>query len=405
VRRIFYNKKECSRVYSGLFYLSGGIIVENTVTAKKTPLYNRHVEAGGKIVEFAGYFMPIQYEGIIAEHEHVRTKTGIFDLTHMGEIKVTGKNAPAFVNYIITNEVASLPTGAIVYTAICREDGGILDDALAYRTDYGVYLVVNASNKDKIFNWMLKQSENWNDLKIEDLSDQTALIAVQGPDAEKIVQKITPINLGVMEYYTFTEGRILDTEGIVSRTGYTGEDGFEIYINNENAESVWDTLVTEGRPYDLKPIGLGARDTLRLEAKYVLYGNELSENINPLEAGIKFAVNFDKDDFIGKNALQRINENKPLRKLIGFELIKPGVPRKDYPVQDKSGREIGLVTSGTHSPSLKKAIGLALVERESVKRGDEIDILIRGKKVQAKVIKTPFYTGTVKNKKSSKKED
>jgi aminomethyltransferase len=376
--------------------------MENTVTAKKTPLYDRHIEAGGKIVEFAGYFMPVQYEGIIAEHEHVRNKAGIFDLTHMGEIEITGENAPAFANHIITNDVASLPTGGIVYTAICREDGGILDDALAYRKDNGVYLVVNAVNKDKIYNWMLKQSKDWRDIKLEDLSDQTALIAVQGPDAEKIVQKITPIDLSGMEYYTFTTGKILNTEGIISRTGYTGEDGFEIYTDYDSAESIWDKLITEGKPYDLKPIGLGARDTLRLEAKYVLYGHELGENINPLEAGIKFAVNFDKENFIGKDALLKINEEKPARKLIGFELLKPGVPRKDYLVQDRTGREIGLVTSGTHSPTLKKSIGLALVERESVKRGDEINVIIRNKETPAKVIKTPFYTGTVKNKKPVK---
>jgi aminomethyltransferase len=373
--------------------------LEKTAAIKKTPLYEKHAQAGGKLVEFAGYMMPIQYEGIIAEHELVRSRAGIFDLTHMGEIEITGKQAVEFVNHLITNDVASLSPGEIVYTAICREDGGILDDALAYRTSDGVYMVVNASNKDKIYKWMEKQIQNRQEVKIKDLSDETSLVAVQGPDAEKIVQKITSMDLSGMEYYTFVKGNAAGAEGIISRTGYTGEDGFEIYIDNNDAEKIWDALVSAGEPFGMKPIGLGARDTLRLEAKYALYGHELGEDVTPLEAGIKWVVNFNKGDFIGRDALVKMEEEKPPRKLVGFELTKPGVPRHEFPVLDKSGREIGKVTSGTHSPTLKKPIGLALVERESVKRGDEIDILIRGRKTPGKVVKTPFYTGTVKSKK------
>ena len=347
------------------------------------------------MVDFAGYRMPIQYEGIIAEHEAVRTKAGIFDLTHMGEIEVRGEGAVDYVNRLITNDAASLPTGGIVYTAICRDDGGILDDALAYKMEDRVMMVVNASNKEKIHRWMLKHETP--DAKVVDLSDATALIAVQGPEAEKIVQKITPCDLSKIPYYNFIHGKILDAEGIISRTGYTGEDGFELYVKNDDAPAIWDRLMEEGAGKGLKPIGLGARDTLRLEAKLALYGNELGEEINPIEAGIKWVVCLDKDNFIGKAALEKIKEDKPARKLIGFEMTKPGIPRHGYKVFDGQGSEIGFVTSGTHSPTLKKAIGLALVKRKSVKRGAEIKVEIRKKMIPAKVIKTPFYHGSVKS--------
>jgi aminomethyltransferase len=368
-----------------------------TINVRKTPLFDRHVEAGARMVEFAGYMMPIQYEGIMAEHNLVRTAAGIFDLTHMGEIEIKGKRALEFVNHLITNDLAHLPAGGIVYTAICKEDGGILDDALAYRMEDGIYMVVNASNKDKIWRWILTQK--WDDVTVKDLSDSTALIAVQGPRAGEITAKVTDVDLSGMEYYHFARGKVMGADAIVSRTGYTGEDGFEIYIDNDKAPALWDRLMEEGKPYGMKPIGLGARDTLRLEARYALYGNELDEDTNPLEAGIKWVVKLDKPGFIGRDALQKVSAQKPARKLIGFEMTKPGVPRHGFQVFDAKGALIGKVTSGTHSPTLKKALGLALVRRDSGKTGDEIMIEIRGKKTPAVVVKTPFYTGSVKSRK------
>lgn len=366
-----------------------------TAVIKKTPLYEKHVESGGKIVDFAGYKLPIQYEGIMAEHELVRTKAGIFDLTHMGEIEVRGPGAVEFVNNLITNDIAALPPGGIVYTAICREDGGILDDALVYQMEDRVYMVVNASNKDKIYRWMMKHESEG--ARVVDLSDKTALIAVQGPDAEKIVRKVTTQDISKIPYYNFIKGDILNTQGIISRTGYTGEDGFELYVANEEAPALWDRLMEEGKPYGMKPVGLGARDTLRLEAKYALYGNELNEETNPIEAGIKWVVKLEKDGFIGKEALDKINAEKPARKLIGFEMQKPGVPRHGFNVFNEKDEIIGHVTSGTHSPTLKKALGLALVKRTSAKKDDTIFIEIRNKKIPALVVKTPFYTGSVKS--------
>lgn len=366
-----------------------------TKQIKKTPLYDKHIEAGGKMIDFAGFKLPIQYEGIIAEHNTVREKAGIFDLTHMGEIQVRGEDAVHFVNHVITNDLESIEPGGVIYTAICKDNGGVLDDALVYRMEDKVMMVVNAVNLEKIYRWLLKNE--WENARVLDLSDKIALIAVQGPEAEKIVQGVTPMDLSEMKFSQFKEGKILDAVGIISRTGYTGEDGFEIYIGNDDAPAVWDQLMLEGEPYGMKPIGLGARDTLRLEAKLCLYGNELSEEINPFEAGVKWTVKLDKEHFIGRKALLKVKEDKPQRKLIGFEMLKPGVPRTGYKVYNKDEEEIGFVTSGTHSPTLKKAIGLAIVRRKTAKRGDEILVGIRKRKVPAKVVKTPFVKGSVKS--------
>lgn len=362
---------------------------------RKTPLYGQHVNAGGRIVEFAGYLMPIEYKGIMAEHEQVRMRSGLFDLTHMGEIEVRGERAGEFVNYIITNDAVNIPDFAIVYTAVCREDGGILDDALAYKYPDHYMMVVNAVNKDKILKWMLKWAPRFN-CTVTDLSDETALIAIQGPDSEDVLQKLTETRLDQMKYYNFAEGKVSDIPCVISRTGYTGEDGFEIYLKNESAPAIWADLMTAGREYGIEPIGLGARDTLRLEAKLALYGNELNEERNPIEVGLKWVVKLDKPDFIGKSALQKVDAEKPARKLIGFELKKNGVPRTGYPVLNADGEEIGVVTSGTFSPTLKKAIGLALVKKEGIKIGTPIKIRIRKNEIPAEVIKTPFHRGSVK---------
>ncbi len=371
--------------------------MSTSVDVKLTPLYERHISLGAKMVDFAGYKMPLQYTGIIDEHNTVRNKAGIFDLSHMGEIEIRGESSVDFVNYIVTNDVAKLSEGQILYTVMCNENGGILDDVLVYRMSGKVMMVVNAANREKVYRWLLNYESKFPNVRVLDMSDSTALIAVQGPKSEEILQRITPVDLSSIEYYHFVMGKILDCDGIISRTGYTGEDGFEIYVKNEYAEGIWDALMVEGEAFGLKPIGLGARDTLRLEAKYALYGNELSEDVNPLEVGLKWVVKFDKEDFIGKTTLLKVKEEKPSRKLIGF-VMKKGIARHGYKVF-KGDEEIGFVTSGTHSPTLQKAIGLALIKRGSAKVGDEIEILVRKKKIGATVVKTPFYVGSVKRKK------
>lgn len=361
---------------------------------RKTPLYQKHVKAGARMINFANFYMPLQYGGIIDEHKTVRNGAGIFDLSHMGEIEIRGDEAVDFVNYVITNDISILSPGGIHYTLICNPQGGILDDVLVYRMKDRILLVVNAANREKIYRWLLEHE--FKNTRVVDLSLATALIAVQGPLAEKVLQKITMEDLSSIGYYRFVQGKILDCNGIISRTGYTGEDGFEIYVKNEYAEGVWDSLMVEGEEFGLKPIGLGARDTLRLEACYPLYGNEISEDVNPLEAGLKFAVKFKKENFIGRQALVEIKEHKPERKLIGIEMTGRGIPRKGYPVFNSGGWQIGEITSGTHSPTLKKPIGLALVKRGEVKKGDQVSVLIREKKVPGVVVKTPFYRGSVK---------
>jgi len=375
---------------------------------KKSPLHDRHVAEGAKMVEFAGYIMPLEYRGIMAEHEVVRTKAGLFDLTHMGVIEIRGERGFGFIQRLITNDISKIPVGGILYTPVCNEDGGILDDILVYRMKDRFMLIVNAANKDKIYRWILDKecSIDSGNNKVRcltiDKSDKIAILAVQGPKAGEIVQRITPVDLPEIEYYHFKQGRILDTTGIISRTGYTGEDGFELYISREEAVPIWDALLVEGEGYGLQPVGLGARDTLRLEAKYALYGNELSENVNPIEAGLKWTVSMEKPYFMGREAIQRILDEKPSRKLIGFELSKPGIARKDCPVLNSAGEEVGMVTSGTFSPTLRKAIGLALVKRKGMKVGTPIRIQVRKRKIPAVIVKTPFYRGSVKSKHGGK---
>ncbi|MCD4785386.1 MAG: glycine cleavage system aminomethyltransferase GcvT [Candidatus Eremiobacteraeota bacterium] len=372
---------------------------------KKTPLYDRHVEAGAKMVEFAGYLLPLQYTGIMEEHEAVRTAAGLFDLTHMGELEIRGDWSLEFVQYLITNDVNKIPVGGIVYSTICNEYGGILDDVLVYRMEDRILLIVNAANKDKIYRWIMDKegtlsADGRKDrCLVVDKSQKLALIAIQGPKSEEILQRITPVNLSEIKYYNFVKGKILDTEGIISRTGYTGEDGFELYVANEDAVPIWDSLMVEGEEYGLKPVGLGARDTLRLEAKFALYGHELNEERNPVEVGLKWVVGKDKPIFIGKTPIMKVIENKPERKLIGFEMKSPGIPRQDCKVFNEDDEEVGIVTSGTFSPTLKKAIGLALVNRKGMKVGKPIKIQIRKKLVPAMIVKTPFYKGSVKRNK------
>lgn len=357
---------------------------------KKTPLFEVHNKLGAKIVEFGGWAMPVQYSGIIEEHNTVRNKVGIFDVSHMGEIRVKGKDSYSFLQYLLTNDMGKLEPGKIVYSPMLYENGGTVDDLLVYQLSENDYLlVVNASNTEKDFNWIREHAASY-DTEVEDISSMYGEVAVQGPKAEATLQKLTDIDLNSIPYYYFKQDvNMAGINVLISRTGYTGEDGFEVYMPQDKAVKLWEAIMEAGREYGILPCGLGARDTLRFEAKMPLYGHELDENTTPLEAGLSFAVSFDKN-FIGKDVLLKEKQEGLKKKLIGFEMVDKGIPRKDYEVY-KNGEKIGYVTTGTHSPTLGKNIGLAYVSPEFAKVGEELDIMIRGKLNRAVVVKTPFY--------------
>ena len=359
--------------------------------AKKTPLYEEHVKLGGKIVDYAGWLLPVQYEGLVQEHEAVRNAVGLFDVTHMGEITIKGKDALAFVNYLMTNDITKVVDNQIVYTFMCRPTGFVVDDLLVYRfgpEDF--YLVVNASNADKDYAWILEQKGDFQ-VEIENISDDVGEVAIQGPLAQKVLQKLTKTDLNKITFFTLD--RKVDVNGVecmVSRTGYTGEDGFEVYTTNEGVVKVWNDLLEAGKEEGIKPVALGCRDTLRFEASLPLYGHEMSEEINPLEAGFKYFVKLDKEgNFIGKEELNKQWADGLTRKLAGFEVVGRGIPREGYEIQ-KDGEVIGHVTTGYMSPTLKKNIGNALIKTEFTPIGTEIDIMIRNKPVQAVVISKKF---------------
>ncbi len=362
------------------------------MVAKKTPLYDEHIKLGGKIVDYAGWALPVQYEGLVKEHEAVRNNAGIFDVSHMGQVVVKGKDALDYLQYLFTNDLSKMSDNQVLYTMMCYPDGGVVDDLLVYKYNQEEYLlVVNAANTEKDLKWMIDNKKDFN-IVIENISEQIGLIAIQGPKAEKILQKLTDYDLSTIKAQHFK--RDIEVAGVksilVSRTGYTGEDGFEVYTSAEDTVTVWNKLLEVGEEDGLKPAGLGARDTLRFEASMPLYGQEISEDINPLEAGLKFAVKLDKEaDFIGKEALKKQWEEGLKRKLVGFELLERGIPREGYEVY-KDGRKIGHVTTGYLSPTLKKNIGNALVEADEAQIGNEIDIMIRNKPVKAKIISRRF---------------
>jgi aminomethyltransferase len=359
--------------------------------AKKTPLYDEHVKLGGKIVDYAGWLLPVQYEGLVQEHEAVRNAVGLFDVSHMGEITVKGKDALAFIDYLMTNDITKIVDNQIIYTFMCRPSGGVVDDLLVYRfgpEDF--YLVVNASNADKDYAWILEQKADFQ-VEIENISDDVGEIAIQGPLAQKVLQKLTKTDLNKITFFTLD--RKVDVNGVecmVSRTGYTGEDGFEVYTTNEGIVKVWRDILEAGEEEGIKPVALGCRDTLRFEASLPLYGHEMSEEINPLEAGFKYFVKLDKEgDFIGKEELNKQWADGLTRKLAGFEVVGRGIPREGYEIQ-KDGEVIGHVTTGYMSPTLKKNIGNALIKTEFTAIGTEIDIMIRNKPVKAVVISKKF---------------
>ncbi len=362
-------------------------------TVKYTPLYEDHVKLGAKIVEFAGYYMPLQYDGIVAEVERVRKEVGMFDVSHMGEFVCEGPDAVRFANYVVTNDFGSIDFGDIIYTAMCNENGGFVDDLLVYKiAPERIMFVVNASNIDKDFNHILKLSNGF-DVKLTNVSDDTGLIAIQGPKTQEMLQPYTDLNLDEIGYYSFKEGSIFGVSGIISRTGYTGEDGFELYIPANQTTVAWRKLVEIG----IKPTGLGARDVLRLEAGLLLYGNDMDDTITPLEASIPWAVKFEKGDFYGKEALLKQKEAGLKRKLRGITLETKLVPRHEMEVF-KDGQKIGYVTSGTFSPTLGRPIAFVMIDA-NVKIGDTVQVLIRDKYVDAKIVKTPFYRGSVRSKK------
>ena len=360
---------------------------------KKTPLYDKHVQLGAKIVPFAGYLMPVQYRGIVKEHLNVRSKAGIFDVSHMGEFIVSGKSAENFINYVTTNDVRKLEVGQAQYSAMCYSDGGIVDDLLVYKFPDRFMMVVNASNIQKDFEWLKGHLCEGVDLR--NVSDEVALIAVQGPYSRGILQNLTEFNLNEIPYYHSREVLFAGKEVILSRTGYTGELGFEIYHSPEYSEYLWDEIMSVGEKYGLMPAGLGARDTLRLEMKYALYGNDIDETTNPIEAGLGWIVKLDKGDFIGKDSIERVKKEGIRRKLIAFVLEDRGIPRHGYDILSKKGEKIGYVTSGSISPVLNKPIGLGYVLKEYSGIGAEIYIDYRGRKLKAKVVKPPFVTSRV----------
>ncbi len=357
---------------------------------KNTALTEKHISLGAKMVPFAGYNMPVQYEGINAEHATVRNTVGVFDVSHMGEFILKGENALDLIQRVTSNDASKLHDGKVQYSCLPNKDGGIVDDLLVYRIDEKTYmLVVNASNIDKDWNWI--QQFNTNNVEMHNISDQTSLLAIQGPKAADALQSLTTIDLASMEYYTFKKGTFAGVENVVvSATGYTGAGGFEIYFENEYADQIWDAIFKAGAEYGIKPIGLGARDTLRLEMGFCLYGNDIDDATSPIEAGLGWITKFTKT-FTNSEALLAQKEAGVQRKLIGFEMIDRGIPRHDYPIVDAEGNVIGKVTSGTQSPSLQKAIGMGYVNKELAKEGTEIFIDIRNNKIKAKVVKFPFY--------------
>ena len=357
---------------------------------KNTALTEVHTKIGAKMVPFAGYNMPVQYTGINAEHETVRKAVGVFDVSHMGEFILKGEKALDLIQRVTSNDASKLYDGKVQYSCLPNEDGGIVDDLLVYRIDDKTYmLVVNASNIEKDWNWISKYNTFGVDMK--NISDRTSLLAIQGPKAADALQSLTDIDLASMEYYTFKKGKFAGIDNvIVSATGYTGAGGFEIYFDNEHAEFIWNEVFKAGEPFGIKPIGLAARDTLRLEMGFCLYGNDIDDTTSPLEAGLGWVTKFNKE-FTNSEALQQQKQAGVERKLIGFEMIDRGIPRHDYLIVDADGNTIGKVTSGTQSPSLQKAIGLGYVKNEFAKEDSEIYISIRDAKVKAKVVKPPFY--------------
>ncbi|HPT83086.1 MAG TPA: glycine cleavage system aminomethyltransferase GcvT [Limnochordia bacterium] len=354
---------------------------------KQTPLTAKHRALGAKMIDYAGFEMPVQYTGLVEEHLTVRSAVGIFDLTHMGELELTGPGALDTVNRLCSNDASALEVGEIQYTCITNEQGGIIDDILVYRTKQGFLLVVNAANTAKDYAWIKQHLQP--DTELVDRSGELTLIAIQGPKSAPLVEEVLGLSTAELKNYTFVEPEYKGVPVLLSRTGYTGEDGFELYFPNQFAEEMWDAFLTHGEKYGVKPVGLGARDTLRLEARMPLYGNDINEETTPLEAGLGRFVKLHKE-FTGSAVLKQQKEEGVQRKLVAFTMLDKGIPRQGYPLLSLEGEEIGAVTSGTHSPSLDHPIGMGYVRVDLAVPGTEIQVQIRKRLARAKIIKGRF---------------
>lgn len=369
---------------------------EQVESLKRTALFDRHRALGARIVPFAGWEMPVQYGGILAEHRAVRTAAGLFDLGHMGQVDVTGPNALEFLQFSTTNDVSTLAPGEAKYGLLPNDDGGVVDDIIVYRYPEGEdgYMVcVNASNTDRDVAWWntLRERRRDLDVTIEDVSPELGMIAIQGPHSEAIVKKVTDAPVEDIDYFSWRDGVFAGVSAKVARTGYTGEDGFEFYAPNDEIGSIWDALLEAGADVGIAPIGLGARDTLRLEARMPLYGQELGDEISPYEAGLGWAVSLTKGEFVGREKMEQVKTDGPKRRTVGFNTVgRSGAPRA-LCVVEVDGREVGYVTSGAYSPTLEQNIGLALVERSVAGVGKPLQIIVRDKPVEAVQVKTPFY--------------
>jgi len=360
---------------------------------KRTPLFSVHVKAGAKMVPFGGWEMPLQYTGIVEEHRTVRGALGLFDISHMGEFEVDGPAALAALQRLTTNDVAGLEMGQVQYSLLCYPDAGIVDDLTLYRLGADRFmLTVNAANIDKDWAWV---TEHGAEARWRNISSETALLAVQGPKAEKCVQGLADRDVTGIRYYRFVEGLVAGVRALISRTGYTGEDGFELYVVAGDAERLWFVLLEAGAPEGITPVGLGARDTLRLEMRYALYGNDIDATTNPLEAGLGWVVKLAKGDFIGRSAIERVKAEGPRRKLVGFEMVDRAVARHGHRIL-KDGRAAGVVTSGSYGPAVDRYIGVGYVATGLAQVGTEIDVEVRGTMRRARIVPTPFYPSKVK---------
>jgi aminomethyltransferase len=360
---------------------------------RRTPLYDLHVAAGARMVPFAGWEMPVQYGGVVDEHRAVRCAAGLFDVSHMGEVRVRGGGAEAFLDHLTPNDVARLPVGRAHYSALLTDEGTYLDDLLCYHLgDEDYLLVTNAGNAESDFAWIEARAEEWagDPVEVRDVADEYALIALQGPRAVEILAPVVRTDLAGLRYYGFSQAPVGQFEALVSRTGYTGEDGFEIYVAPEHAPGVWEMLLAEGRGAGLVPAGLGARDTLRLEAAMALYGHELDRETNPWEAGLGWTVKLDKGDFIGRRSLVAARQAGPGKKLVGFEVRGRGIAREGHPIH-VDGEVVGRVTSGTWSPSFEKALGMAFVPPDRAEPGTLLEVEVRGRRLPIEVVALPFY--------------
>ncbi|OGL39446.1 MAG: glycine cleavage system protein T [Candidatus Schekmanbacteria bacterium RIFCSPHIGHO2_02_FULL_38_11] len=356
---------------------------------KRTPIYNIHLRLGAKMVDFSGWEMPIQYEGIKSEHFCVRNSAGLFDVSHMGRIDFKGADALANVQYLTTNNASNMKDGKVIYSLMCNENGGIIDDVTVYRINSSHYFFcVNASNTGKDYEWIRKNIRG--NAGLVNLNGEVSIIALQGPKAQKILQNLVNVNLEEIKPFWFRAGLMDSAEILISRTGYTGEDGFELYIRREHSADIWERISEKGKEYGLKPAGLGARDTLRTEMKYTLYGNEIDENVSPLEACLERYVDFNKGDFIGRDSLLKEKENGIKRRLVGFEMTEHSIPRHGFDIY-RNGKLIGKVTSGMLSWHLNRGIGIGLVLSEYSETGSKFEVKIREKFYKARVIETPFY--------------